>query len=56
LYKLSIAATVEGESLTGEYQFQVAQRDLEAADVLANGQRPTAATHRQRNRRPVSGH
>jgi uncharacterized membrane protein len=37
LYKLSIAATVEGESLTGEYQFQVVRRDREAADVLANG-------------------
>lgn len=36
LYRLEMAATIEGQSLTGEYQFDVKRRNLEAAAVLAN--------------------
>lgn len=36
LYRLTIAASIEGEELTGEYLFEVRRRDLEATAVLAD--------------------
>lgn len=36
VYRLQMTATAEGEELSGEYQFEVRRRDLEATAVLAN--------------------
>ncbi|MBI5722519.1 MAG: hypothetical protein HZA50_01065 [Planctomycetes bacterium] len=36
VYKLQIAAQVEGAAQSAEYQFEVVRRDLEAMDALAN--------------------
>jgi uncharacterized membrane protein len=36
LYKLTLTATVDGKRLTAEHRFEVAERELESLEVLAN--------------------